>query len=80
MKTNTKMKQDFACKFCGTKFHKEDTLSVHMCVKKRRHQEIDTAPSRFGLRTFQRFYQLSVKSKTLKTADEFINRTSIGWN
>jgi hypothetical protein len=70
---NTKMKQDYQCKFCGKKFHKEATVAVHMCVKKRRHQEIDTAPSRFGFRTFQKFYQMSVKSKNLKTVEEFID-------
>jgi hypothetical protein len=70
---NTKMKQDYECKFCGTKFHKEATLSVHMCVKKRRHQEIETAPSRLGFRTFQKFYQISIKSKHPKTVDDFIN-------
>ena len=67
------MEQKFECKFCGTKFHKEATISVHMCVKKRRHQEIDTAPSRLGFRVFQRFYQISVKSKKLKTVEEFID-------
>jgi hypothetical protein len=35
--------------------------------------DIDTAGSRFGFRTFQRFYELTVQSKKLKTIDEFIN-------
>jgi hypothetical protein len=67
------MLQDFQCKFCGTKFHKESTLATHVCVKKRRHMDLGSAGSRFGFRAFQRFFELTVKSKKLKTTDEFIN-------
>jgi len=67
------MKQDFVCKYCGTRFHKETTLTTHMCVKKRRHADINTAGSRFGFRTFQRFYELTMNSKKPKTHDDFIN-------
>lgn len=68
-----KMEQAFECKYCGTKFHREKTLSTHMCVKKRRHMEIETAGSRFGFRTFQKFYELTTKSKKPKTQQEFID-------
>jgi hypothetical protein len=44
-----------------------------MCVKKRRHMEIDTAGSRLGFRTFQRFFERTTRSKTLKSTEEFIN-------
>lgn len=64
--------QQFECKFCGTKFHKETTLGTHMCVKKRRSMEIDTPASRFGFRAYQRFYELSASSKKPKTVQEFI--------
>jgi hypothetical protein len=67
------MKQEHQCKFCGKKFHKENTLSVHMCPKKRRDLDIDTPASRIGFRVFQRFYQLTVTSKKVKTTEEFIN-------
>ena len=67
------MKQDYECKFCGKKFHKESTLTTHICVKKRRHADIDTPASRFGLRTFQKFYEISMNSKKPKTAQEFID-------
>ena len=73
MLAKKKMDQDFSCKFCGTKFHKETTLATHMCVKKRRHMEIGTAGSRFGFRTFQRFYELTTQAKKLKSTDDFIN-------
>lgn len=68
-----KMEQNFECKFCKTKFHKESTLQTHMCVKKRRHMDINTSGSRLGFRTFQRFYELHVKSKKPKSTDDFIN-------
>ncbi len=70
-----KMEQNYKCKFCGTKFHKETTLSTHMCVKKRRHMDIDSTGSRLGFRTFQRFFEKTTRSKSLKTEDDFINST-----
>jgi hypothetical protein len=35
--------------------------------------DLGSAGSRFGFRAFQRFFELTVKSKKLKTTDEFIN-------
>jgi len=67
------MEQNYVCKFCGTKFHKENTLATHMCVKKRRHMDINSSGSRFGLRAFQRFYTLTMNAKKAKTVEEFIN-------
>lgn len=67
------MEQNYKCKFCGTKFHKETTLTTHMCVKKRRHMDIDSTGSRLGFRTFQRFYEKATASKTPKSTDDFIN-------
>lgn len=66
------MEQKFECKFCGNKFHKEGTLSAHMCVKKQRHLDLNTAGSRYGFRAFQRFYELTTNSKKIKTQQEFI--------
>jgi hypothetical protein len=67
------MEQKFECKFCGHKFHKESTLATHMCVKKQRHLDANTAGARFGLRAFQRFFLLTTNSKKLKTQEEFID-------
>jgi len=67
------MEQKFECKFCGSKFHKESTLATHMCVKKQRHLDLNTAGSRFGFRAFQRFYTLTTNSKKIKTHQEFID-------
>lgn len=68
-----KVIQNFECKFCKTKFHKEVTLVTHMCVKKRRHMEIETPASRLGFRAFQRFYDLTTASKKPKSTQEFID-------
>lgn len=67
------MEQKFECKYCGTKFHRENTLSTHMCVKKQRNLDTNTAGFKFGLRTFQRYYALAMNSKKTKTQDEFID-------
>jgi hypothetical protein len=67
------MEQNFECKFCNKRFHKENTLANHMCVKKQRHLDIGSAGSRFGLRAFQKFYDLTTKTKKPKTIEEFIN-------
>lgn len=67
------MIQNFECKYCKKKFHKEDTLIKHMCVKKRRHMEIETPSSRFGFRAFQRFYDITMAAKKPKTAQEFVD-------
>lgn len=44
-----------------------------MCVKKKRHMEINSSGSRFGFRAFQRFYTLTMGAKKPKLVDEFIN-------
>ncbi len=67
------MVQNFECKFCSKKFHKEGTLYTHMCVKKRRNMEIETPASRFGFRTYQKFYEFTMASKKPKTVQEFID-------
>lgn len=44
-----------------------------MCVKKQRHMDVNSSGSRFGLRAFQRFYDLTTKAKKVKTVEDFIN-------
>lgn len=67
------MEQNYECKFCKTKFHKETTLISHMCVKKQRHTDINSAGSRFGFMAFKRFYEISANSKKPKTHQDFID-------
>lgn len=66
------MEQPHTCKFCSKSFHKESTLATHMCVKKQRNMDLNTAGSRFGLRAFQRFFEITTHSKRTKTTTEFI--------
>lgn len=66
------MIQAFECKYCGVKFQKAGTLATHLCVKKRRHMELDSPESRFGFRTFQRFFVITSSSKSPKSTQEFI--------
>jgi hypothetical protein len=66
------MEQLHTCKYCDKKFHKATTLTSHMCVKKRRYIDIDTAGSRIGFTAFRRFYELSAQSKSAKTKEDFI--------
>jgi len=63
---------DNTCKFCKKSFKMLNTLSVHQCVKKRRHHDADLPSSRIGLYVFQRFYQLTTANKQPKTLDDFI--------
>lgn len=66
------MIQKYECGFCKAKFQRESTLGTHICVRKRRHLEIDSIASRFGFRAFQRFYDISTVCKKTKTIEEFI--------
>lgn len=61
------------CKFCGNAYKSEQTLSKHMCVKKKRAADKDTVGSQLGFRVFQRFYELTTSSKRPKSFEEFIS-------
>lgn len=71
----TKVKDKFACKFCGKSFAQEKTLASHLCTKKQRHADKDSFGSRFGFRVYQRFYELTTSTKAPKTFDEFVEST-----
>ena len=66
-------KAKFACGFCQRAFTNERTLGVHMCEKKRRHNDKDNVASRMGLGLYQRFYELNTATKNAKTSAEFID-------
>lgn len=61
------------CRYCKKSFKSPTTLSVHMCVKKRRHVDSNLPSSRIGLLAFQRFYELTTNSKKTKSLDDFID-------
>jgi hypothetical protein len=65
------MELNFNCEFCGKKFAKEKTLYVHVCEQKRRHMSKNEKHVQAGLLTFQRFYEITQRTKNKKTFDEF---------
>ena len=67
------MQLNFKCEYCGKEFAKEKTLVVHVCEQKRRHMSKNERHVQAGLLTFQRFYEISQKSKTPKTFEDFSN-------
>lgn len=67
------MQLNFKCEYCGKEFSKEKTLVVHVCEQKRRHMSKNEKHVQAGLLTFQRFYEISQKSKTPKTFEDFAN-------
>lgn len=60
------------CKWCGKNFKSERTLSVHMCVKKRRYADKDMTHVRLGYRVFQMFYELNTTVSKSKSIEDFI--------
>jgi hypothetical protein len=67
------MQLNFKCEYCGKEFAKEKTLIVHVCEQKRRHMSKNERHVQAGLLTFQRFYEISQKSTTPKTFEDFAN-------
>jgi hypothetical protein len=65
------MELSYKCEHCGKLFAKEKTLVVHVCEQKRRHLGRDERHVQAGLLTYQRFYELTQKSKVAKTFEEF---------
>jgi hypothetical protein len=67
----TNVEKPFVCAHCGKGYTKESTLSVHMCEQKRRYLAKDEKHVLLGFQTYQRFFEISQKSKMPKTYDEF---------
>ncbi len=65
------MNLDYKCEYCGKFFAKEKTLVVHICEQKRRHLSKHEKHVQAGMLTYQRFYDLTQKSKSPKTFDDF---------
>ena len=61
---------NYKCEHCGKLFAKEKTLVVHMCEQKRRYLSKNEKHVQAGFLTYQRFYELTQKSKE-KTFEEF---------
>jgi hypothetical protein len=61
----------FVCQYCDRSFVKENTLVVHVCEPKRRHQEQKEVGVQLGLRAYLRFYEISQGSAKSKTFNDF---------
>lgn len=72
-KTADAVEDAHVCKYCNRSFKKISTLQTHICVKKRRATEPETAGFRLGLYSFNRFYELAGVSRGAKTKDDYIN-------
>lgn len=66
------MTEKIDCKWCGKGFVSERTLSVHMCVKKRRWADREMSHIRLAHRAFQMFYEMNTTAKTSKSMEDFI--------
>ena len=62
---------NYKCAYCNKEFTKEKTLVVHVCEQKRRHLSKDEKHVQAGLLTYQRFYEITQKTKSPKSFDEF---------
>lgn len=63
----------YACEYCRKEFKMESTLLHHSCEKKRRWLWKDEPYARLAFRAFQRFYEVSLRSKKPKSQEEFID-------
>lgn len=70
--TKKSERRQHICKWCKKGFTTERTLVSHMCAKKKRFSDKDTAGSKKGFKVFQRFYDLTTISKRVKTVEDFI--------
>lgn len=63
----------FVCKYCNKGFARESSLAVHMCEKKKRHQDRDEPGIRLAFRTFTRFYETTQSATKVRTFDDFVD-------
>ena len=60
------------CKWCNKGFKSDRTLSVHMCLKKRRWADKELTHIRLGYRVFQLFYEMNTSATKSKSMEDFI--------
>ncbi len=61
------------CEHCKRTFSAEKTLLAHACEQKNRWLAKDDKHVRIGLIAFQKFYQLSMRVKKIKSYDDFMS-------
>lgn len=65
------VEQPYKCVHCNKSFMQEKTLVAHMCERKRRALQETEKRVQAGFMAFNRFWELTQKSKKPKTYDEF---------
>lgn len=63
----------FPCEFCKKEFSREKSFINHMCEKKRRWLWKDERYIRIGFMAFQKFYEISIRSKKPRTYQDFMD-------
>ena len=71
MNTETLPKTEYTCQYCEKSFRREQTLSVHVCEKKKRYQSQFETGVQIGLNAYLKFYEMSQGSAKLKTFEDF---------
>lgn len=71
MSTGTLVKTEYVCRYCEKSFQRENSLAVHVCEPKRRHQERNEVGVQIGLQSYLRFYEITQGSAKLKSFDDF---------
>lgn len=64
--------EKFECEFCNKAFQREKSLINHACEQKRRWMWKDDKYAMMAFRSYQLFYELSMRVKKPKTQHEFI--------
>jgi hypothetical protein len=61
----------FECHYCGLKFKREKTLTVHLCEQKRRFLNKNEQYVRFGHIAYNKFYEITQGATSPKPYDHF---------
>jgi hypothetical protein len=72
-KITVEEKPKFVCEFCKKSFSRESTIVAHTCERKRRWLMKDERHVKLGFHAYQKFYQISMKSKKARTYEDFMD-------
>ena len=61
----------YTCQYCKKDFKRENSLTVHICEQKRRHDVKDDKGVQLGLYAYIKFYQYAQDRTKTKTFEEF---------
>ena len=63
---------EYVCKYCEKSFKRENSLAVHVCEQKKRHQEKGERGVQLGYQAWLAFYEYSQGSATKKNWEQFV--------